>query len=316
MFNRVCSFLFSFQRKPRDTPQTTPSTTPIHVTSTTTASSTPSVESALNPAQLIQHGSILLLPQSHGGLLPVFANTAVIMPQAMPPRSIGIETHISTSVSVSGDKSKDGGGADGDSTAQPIPAATLTQQQPLSIILTTPAQTTPTSHAPGPTVVDEIKIQPNPYAVLSDRFQKPSNPSPFSSSAHSGVFVLSQVEKEVEFGNVDKVTKSMEILDEVPIRKVEVSVEQEERELAAAKDKPPTDAAAMNNAVPTHGRSPSESNAIAALTELVQGRTSQEVMSAKLLLSLQAPPMSTASNQCEFATLRYLDVSKRRDAIM
>ena len=215
------------------------------------------------------------------------------MPQSMPPRSIGIETHISTSVSVSaqdGDKPKDS------DAAQPTPVTTMTQQQPLSIILTSPAQSTPTSH--GPTVVDEIKIQPNPFAVLSDRFQKPStNPSPFSTS--SGVFVLSQVEKEVEFGNVDKVTKSMEILDEVPIRKVEVSVEQDEREIAAARNKPPTDA--VNNSVPTHGRSPSESNAIAALTELVHGRTSQEVMSAKLLLSLQAPPVSAAtanSSQC------------------
>ena len=214
-------------------------------------------------------------------------------------------SHISTSVSVStqdGDqpKAKDSS-TNGDGSTQPT---TTMSQQPLSIILTSPAQTAPpTTHAP--TVVDEIKIQPNPYAVLSERYQKPSNPPPFSTAAHSGVFVLSQVEKEVEFGNVDKVTKSMEILDEVPIRKVEVSVEQEERELAAARNQPPPTndtTAAVNNAVSsTHGRSPSESNAIAALAELVQGRTTQEVMSAKLLLSLQAPPLSASSNQCEYA---------------
>ena len=124
-----------------------------------------------------------------------------------------------------------------------------------------------------PTVVDEIKIQPNPYAVLSERYSET-----LQSHRHSlpllilGVFVLSQVEKEVEFGNVDKVTKSMvDHLTRYPSRKVEVSVEQEERELAAARNQPPPTndtTAAVNNAVSsTHGRSPSESNAIAALAE-------------------------------------------------
>lgn len=301
-----------------------------------------------------------MLPQSQGfpglPLLPVFANTAVIMPQSVP-QSIDIETHISTSVSIPG---KDGGvekdveqsrsdtaGDAGNGAAeqarkdspditvsQSLPSLVMNnQQQPLGIVLAAPRPAAPTASA-----ANEIKIQPNPYALaaLSGHHSSQKTSSHPFSAVQSGMFMLCQVEKEVELGCIDKVTKSMEILEEIPIRKVEVAVEEEKKKEEEEKEKRKErehmectvksdnvarqlvdetsnstpaktmeenvhehvdEPSTVTSAVSTHGRSPSESSAIAALAELAHGRTTQEVMSAKLLLSLQ-----TAENNSSTST--------------
>ena len=144
-----------------------------------------------------------------------------------------------------------------------------------------------------------------------------SKVSPFSAS---GVEIL-KVEPEAEMGLIDKNTKSLEILEEVPIRKVSLdssftahegtlvyqsfSQQQQKDPLVISgqtnhNEAPPTSSSQFHLPVvsiatgvtppTTYSRTMSESNAIVALTELAtKGRTTQEVMSAKTLLSLHGP---------------------------
>lgn len=140
--------------------------------------------------------------------------------------------------------------------------------------------------------------------------------SPFSAS---GVEIL-KVEPEAEMGLIDKNTKSLEILEEVPIRKVSLdssftahegtlvyrSFSQQQKEPFVASGQtnhnevPPSSSSQIRlpfvsiatGPAPstTYSHTMSESNAIVALTELAtKGRTTQEVMSAKTLLSLHGP---------------------------
>lgn len=187
-------------------------------------------------------------------------------------------------------------------------------------------------------------MQPHPF------FTSRGHLSSYTQLFPGGIEIL-KVEPEVEMGVVDKNTKSLEILEEVPIRKVPVEFSNsipegilfqpsktfhssgypgglprnhpneinplrglskgseisEPREhvfrnyVSFVHPSPTTDhhppqlsrhSVAMPTTVspPTHSRTSSESSAIVALTELAsQGRTTQEVMSAKTLLSLHGP---------------------------
>lgn len=152
-----------------------------------------------------------------------------------------------------------------------------------------------------------------------------------SKSQVSGGVEILKVEAESEMGFIDKNTKSLEILEEVPIRKISIesSLTAHEGTLLCHSSSPslsssfsschvnngdPVTRGQANNATtPTPCSQPSvsvatgalttgtlpssvyshtmsESNAIVALTELAtKARTTQEVMSAKTLLSLHGP---------------------------
>ena len=153
-----------------------------------------------------------------------------------------------------------------------------------------------------------------------------------SKSQVSGGVEILKVEAESEMGFIDKNTKSLEILEEVPIRKISIesSLTAHEGTLLCHSSSPslpssssschinngdpvtrgqannvtaPTpcsqpSSVSMATGAPMTGTIPSsvyshtmsESNAIVALTELAtKARTTQEVMSAKTLLSLHGP---------------------------
>ena len=207
--------------------------------------------------------------------------------------------------------------------------------------------------------VETVKLQPHPL-LLQPGVLGGAGASNYTHlfSAHQNRIKILKVESESEMGNIDQHTKSLEILGEIPVRKMEVEVDMSKTEpegnylrtvlrgpelsettqrenkkhehestrpfvsegaLPSTQEStlifrqhhlatpPPLQLMSNPNvtmttqapAPSTHSRTSSESNAIAALTELAaQGRTSQEVMSAKMLLSLHGPgtqPTSTVS---------------------
>ena len=268
--------------------------------------------SQINPASLMTQGlqgSILVVPhsnvlsQGHGfPLLPVFANTAVIMPQNVSHPSLGIETRISTSVSVNGkekepsvssestrdtktpqymddrlsDREKHALSSDvktgltgsrnekrnineeevliekveirtqndpsvyrsptslylhqlkhpsqTNSTSQDETALPSSLSTSKSATLTLPSSNLPlqvlsaTTHAKD--VGETIKIQPHPFLLQTKGQTYPLGLPQFFSSQSNSIGIL-KVEQEAEMGIIDKHTKSMEILEEVPIRMVE-----------------------------------------------------------------------------------------------
>ena len=207
--------------------------------------------------------------------------------------------------------------------------------------------------------IETVKLQPHPL-LLQPGVLAGAGASNYSHlfSPYQNKIKILKVESESEMGNIDQHTKSLEILGEIPVRRMEVDISKTEpegnyvrtvlrgpelgssdttqreskkhehestRPLVSEGALPPTQESSLifrhhhlqtppslqlmtnphvttTTQAPTpstHSRTSSESNAIVALTELAaQGRTSQEVMSAKMLLSLHGPgtqPTSTVS---------------------
>ena len=280
---------------------------PLTTTSTsgTSAPTSDSVAAAKAP-QVVQpafpQGSILVMPHPQHPfhavpLLPVFANTAVIMPQnsgSAGQQAVGIEMHVSDAVSASSTLSNENKieTITATSAVQSIPGAnsnsadkTLNSSQNQTIV----------SEAGNKGVAAAL-----PTAVdFRHAFAIAGFPSPHA-------FAL-PVTDPVELAKIDFNSKSIEITGEVPIRKIELKPEEiEAAKMAAAAETNERDVdGGLKESPATHDKKHvgegDGSTQLSGAPGVAHGsHTSTEVMSAKMLLSLKGKDWQVSPHDKEY----------------
>ena len=289
----------------------TTSSTASPQATTTDTSTTESAKPTIVPPSFPQ-GSILVVPHPHHPfqavpILPVFANAAVIMPQNTHPQGMVTIPQVSSAVTVSN------GNEAGTTSVIQSSMATFTSKEgaPPREDLPKESATSKEASITIASLPSYVQHALNAAGGLSDSRQPVALPAGISFATFaSGVggaipTLMITVAEAVPLGSIDFDSKSIEITGEVPIRKVELdsldetsnvadggrllpamSSTAKEIEEKGAMEIPKEDETETGKEVEkVEAVKKSEEGQTPSLTAL-HGRTSQEVMSAKMLLSL------------------------------